>query len=77
MRQNNAPVQINTSFGDFIRYKRENLGLTQGEVALLAGTTQGYLSKVEKGSREPTLTLALKLCEVLKLDINDFAKQYI
>lgn len=77
MKENNAPVQINKSFGNFIRRRREQTGLTQKEVAVLAGTTQGYLSKVEQGLREPTLTLALKLCDVLTVDVNDFAKQHI
>lgn len=73
MRQTNAPVQNESSFGQFIQARRTQLNLTQDEVAVRAGTTQGYLSKVEKGQREPTLTLALKLCEVLGLDINDYA----
>lgn len=77
MKENFAPAQNNHSFGEFIQSRRIQLGLTQGEVASQAGTTQGYLSKVEKGIREPTLTVALRVCEVLGLDINDFAKQYI
>lgn len=74
MRNTVAPVQ---SFGDFIKSQRERLNLTQYEVASRAGTTQGYISKVEKGMKEPTITLALKICDALKLNINDFAKDYI
>jgi len=74
MRETIAPVQ---SFGEFVKSGRLRLGLTQHEVAALAGTTQGYVCKVENGEREPTVTLALKLCEVLNLDINDFASRYI
>lgn len=77
MKENFAPAQNNQSFGEFIQGRRTQLGLTQDEVASRAGTTQGYLSKVEKGTSEPTLTVALRVCEVLGLDINDFAKQYI
>lgn len=76
MKQN-APEQINRSFGEFIRLRRTQLNLNQHEVAARADTTQGYLSKIENGEREPTLTLALKICDVLGLDINEFAKQYI
>lgn len=74
MRETVAPVQ---SFGEFIKLKRLQLNLTQLEVAVQAGTTQGYLSKMEKGIKEPTVTLALKICDVLDLDINDFANKYI
>lgn len=69
-----APVQ---AFGEFIKIKRLQLNLTQFEVASRAGTTQGYLSKVEKGTKEPTITLALKLCDVLGLNINDFASDFL
>ena len=74
MRETAAPVQ---SFGEFIRLRRLQLNLTQFDVADRAGTTQGYISKVEKGLKEPTITLALKICEVLNLDINDFAIDYL
>ena len=77
MREKLAPVQICRSFGEFIRDRRIALNLTQSEVASSVGIGQGYLSKVEAGSREPTLTISLKLCDVLGLDINDFAKQII
>lgn len=74
MREVSAPVQ---SFGEFIKTRRLQLNLTQYEVAANAGTTQGYLSKVEKGLKEPTITLALKICDTLKLNINDFASNYL
>ena len=74
MREAVAPVQ---SFGEFIKLRRLQLNLTQHEVAARAGTTQGYICKVENGEREPTVTLALKICDALDLDINDFASEYI
>lgn len=74
MREAVAPVQ---SFGEFIKLRRLQLNLTQHEVAARAGTTQGYICKVENGEREPTVTLALKICDALDLNINDFASDYI
>ena len=74
MRETIVPER---SFGEFIRSRRMTLNLTQYEVASRAGTTQGYLCKVENGMREPTITLALKLCDVLGLNINDFANDYL
>ena len=74
MKEIAAPVQ---SFGEFIKLRRIQLQLTQIEVADKAGTTQGYLCKVENGVREPTITLALKICDALNLNINDFANDYL
>lgn len=74
MKETIAPVQ---SFGEFVKQGRERLGLTQVEVSARAGVNQGYFSRVEKGETEPSVTIALKICEVLGLNINDFAKKYI
>lgn len=74
MKETVAPVQ---SFGEFVQSGRLRLNLTQEEVASKAGVNQGYLSRVESGEREPTVSIALKLCDVLNLDINDFASKYI
>ena len=76
MRTTDTPVQ-GLSFGDFIRTARLRKNLTQHEVATVAKVEQAYLSKVERGEREPSLTIALKLCDALNLDINDFARNSI
>ena len=74
MRETVAPVQ---SFGEFIRSGRLRLNLTQGDVADRVGVNQGYISRVESGEREPTVTIALRICDVLNLNINDFAIDFI
>lgn len=74
MKEIVAPVQ---SFGNFVKTRRLQLDLTQGEVAERVGITQGCLSKVENGVQEPTIVLALKICKALNLNINDFARDYI
>lgn len=71
MRETKAPVQ---SFGEFIRTKRVSMNLTQADVATRANTTQGYICKVENGLREPTLTVALQICDALGVDINEYVK---
>ena len=65
------------SFGEFIKSRRMTLNLTQEDVAKKVGVNQGYISRVESGEREPTVTIALKICDALDLDINDFAINYI
>lgn len=52
-----APAKF--EFGPILRRRRAELGLTQIELATLAGVTQNYLSLVESGHRQPSLeTLA-------------------
>lgn len=78
-------------FGKFIKEGREKRDMLQSEVATLVGITQPYYSMIERGldvgqtgsktgkkfTRSLDLVLALKICQVLRLDINDFIKQYM
>lgn len=69
MRETKAPVQ---TFGEFIQAKREARNMSQLDVALKANTMQGTISKIENGVREPTLSMALRICEALDVNINDY-----
>ena len=69
MKETKAPVQ---TFGEFILSKREAKNMSQSEVAYRANTKQGTISKIENGVREPTLNLALRICDALGVDINEF-----
>lgn len=74
MKEILAPVRNKRASGEFVRTKRESMNLSQSELATMAGTTQSYVSKVEIGSREPTLNIALNLCDALHADINEFVQ---
>jgi transcriptional regulator with XRE-family HTH domain len=52
-------------FGDRVRELREAKGLTQVALAEQAGTHFTTVSKVEKGERNASLQLALKLADAL------------
>ncbi len=66
-------------FGKFIKEGREKRDMLQTEVAQLVGITQAYYSIIENGSKDRNvdLVLALKICQVLRLDLNDFIKPYM
>lgn len=66
-------------FGKFIKEGREKKDMYQSEVAALVGITQPYYSMIEQGTKDRNvdLVLALKICQVLRLDINEFIKQYM
>lgn len=76
MRTTDTPV-LSLTFGEFIRTARLRKSLTQNEVATAAKVEQAYLSKVELGKREPSLSIALRLCDALGLDINDYVRNSI
>ena len=70
---------IRYRFGFAVRTRREELKLTQEEVAERAGIHRTYLSDIERGSRNPSLinidriasSLALSLPELFALVIRN------
>ena len=67
--------QIAVEFGDFIREAREQKGLYQADVAEKIGVSRSYYAFIENGKRDIYFTLAVNLCRVLDLNINDFMKK--
>lgn len=66
--------EVATAFGTFVREARERKGLVQADVAEKLGVSRSYYTMIESGQREIYFTLALKICHVLDLNINDFTK---
>ena len=67
--------QISVEFGTFIREAREQKGLYQADVADKIGVSRSYYAFIENGKRDIYFTLAVNLCRVLDLNINDFMKK--
>ena len=56
-----------------IREKREELGLSQKELAEKSGITQSFLCDIEQGRSKTSIDVAIKLAKVLKVkDIKFF-----
>lgn len=57
--------------GPFIAKRRTELGLSLEQVAERAGTTKSHVWELEKGrSRNPTISMALGLCNALQCSLN-------
>lgn len=63
------------AFGQFIRRGREFQHLYQSQVAEQLGVSQQYYSKIESGHRNVDFVQALKICQILHLDLSDFIKE--
>ena len=63
--------RVVSSFAEMIRVKRTETRMSLREVASLAGISHVHVRDIELGKKEPTLTIALRLCEILELNIND------
>lgn len=56
--------------GKAIKICRNQKGLTQTKLAESAEISVSYLSLLEKGKRDPALSVLTRLCEVLGLPLN-------
>jgi transcriptional regulator with XRE-family HTH domain len=56
------------NFPTTIRKRRRELDLTLADVAHRIGTSIGYITRLEKGSRHPSWKVVVKLSDVLGLD---------
>lgn len=50
-------------FGPALRNCRQAAGLSQNQLARRLGTTQGHVSRIERGQARPSLRMALALAQ--------------
>ena len=55
-----------------IRERREQLGISQKELAEKAGISQSFLCDIEQGRCKPSIDTAVKLAQVLDVSDNAF-----
>ncbi len=59
--------QIPAVFGRVLREERKRLKLSQEQLALHAEVDRTFVSQIERGVRQPTLTTLVKLSRVLQV----------
>lgn len=65
-----------TIFRDLLTQAREDIGMTQVQVATKLGKPQSYVSKYESGDRRLDVTEFVQIADILSLDISGFLDQY-
>ncbi len=64
-----APIEPTTVAGGLLRLTRRQTGLSQRQLAALAGVPQSMIAAYEMGRREPTMPTLLKLINAGGLDL--------
>ena len=67
MDENKQAILI--ALGQLIRKKRQLVGISQEELAARSGLDRTYISGVERGVRNPSLTALLKIAIGLQMSI--------
>ncbi len=71
MGRKRGTPDIRERFGDAVRTRREELGLTQEDLAERARIHRTYLSDVERGTRNLSLVNIERLATALSLHISE------
>lgn len=56
------------NIGEKIRSKREDMDISQREMAKLIPMNQSNYSKIERNLQEPSMEQLRRICQILKLD---------
>ncbi|MBQ2757065.1 MAG: helix-turn-helix transcriptional regulator [Clostridia bacterium] len=54
-----------------MRAARQQLGLSQSELAKLVGVSRQTINMIENGGYNPTILLCLRICHALQVTLND------
>jgi transcriptional regulator with XRE-family HTH domain len=60
-------IQPGEAFGQVLRALRLERGLSQEALALEAGIQRNYISLIERGINQPTITIIFKLAAALEM----------
>ena len=67
---NESKTKILRAFGHLVRHKRTQLGISQEELGLRANLDRTYISGVERGVRNPSLTALVSLANGLGISVS-------
>jgi len=66
--------EIRKEFGAFIKGKRENLNLTQPQLAEMIGVETSTVAHYETGRRVASLPVIMKLIKALNFEFEEFTR---
>jgi len=58
-------------FGKQLQRLRTRRGLTQEQLAVKAGLVRVYVTKLEQGEHDPTLTMLVRLAKALRVSVSE------
>lgn len=59
--------RVARAFGEVVRALREERGVAQDKFALMADVDRSYYGKLERGERQPSLALLLRIAGALEI----------
>lgn len=67
-------MSLAVTFGKVLQTKRQEIGLSQEQLAQQCNLDRTYISLLERGLRQPTITSLFNICKVLNIKASEFIK---
>ena len=64
-------------FGQQLQRLRTRRGLTQEQLAVKAGLVRVYVTKLEQGGHDPTLTMLVRLAKALRVSVTELLEESV
>ena len=68
--------KFNTKFGEFVKSKREALGMSQSDIAAKMNIDYQSISRLERGKVAPTLYWCYGLAEALEIPLPKLLEEF-
>lgn len=65
---------LGQSFGDAVRKRRRQLGLSQEKLAFRCGSHRNYIGEIERGEKSPSLHIVFALADALEIKASALVK---
>lgn len=59
------------NIGTYLKEKRKEENLTLNEVAKVLNLSAGYISRIERGTSNPSKEVLVNLCDIYKIPVNE------
>lgn len=69
--------ELDIQFGRIVKQKRKQMKITQERLSELAGISTAFCRNIELGLNRANWITWVKICTVLKIDMNAWADRYI
>lgn len=63
-------------FGRRLRELRQKYGVTQEQLSVATGLTEGYISNMERGQKVPSLTTILRIAVALRCRVTELVSVF-
>lgn len=75
MKTSHATNNIGPIFGEVLQRYRKRLGVSQEELAFRAGVDRTFVSRIERGIRQPTITTIIGLGSALGVSAAELVRE--